>query len=152
MVRSFPGARDMLKTLHNKHYRIGIVSSKTKALVNHGLEWTGLSSYVDVVIGCEEVTNPKPDPEGILKALAELNAIDEDLPDEDKKKRMPRDEEVYKRHSLYIGDNLSDMQAAHNAGIRSCGVLYIKDPSIMLEASPDMVINKLAELVTICGE
>lgn len=152
MVRSFPGAREMLKTLHNKGYRIGIVSSKTKSLVLHGLEFCEIDKYVDVIIGCEEVKNPKPDPEGILKALAELNAIDEDLPDEDKKKRMPRDEEIYKKHSLYIGDNLSDMQAAKNAGIRSCGVLYIKDPSIMLEANPDMVINKLSELVTICGE
>ena len=63
-----------------------------------------------------------------------------------------RSMEDIKKHALYIGDNLSDMEAARNAGIKSCGVLYIKHPEIMLEAKPDMVINKLTELIGICGE
>ena len=153
MVMAFKGARELLKTLaHKKGYRIGIVSSKKKDLVVHGLEFCGMDDYVDVILGSEEVTNPKPDPEGILKALAELNAIDMDLDDSDKRKRMPRDEEEYKKHSLYIGDNKADIEAAKAAGIRSCGVLYIKHPEIMLDAAPDFVINKLSELLNICGE
>ena len=47
---------------------------------------------------------------------------------------------------------MSDIETAKNANIRSCGVLYIKKPEIMLEAKPDMVINKLTELIAICGE
>ena len=152
MVMAFKGAREVLKALSHKRYRIGIVSSKKKDLVIHGLEHCGLDDFVDVIIGPEDVKNPKPDPEGINKALAELNAIDENMDDSNKKKRAPRDEEVYKKHALYIGDNKADIEAAKNAGIRSCGVLYIKHPEIMLEASPDFVINKLTELMNICGE
>lgn len=152
MVMAFKGAREVLKTLSRKNYRLGVVSSKKKDLVIHGLEHCGLDEYIDVVIGCEDVKNPKPDPEGIIKALAELNAIDENLADDDRRKRMPRDEEVYLKHSLYIGDNKEDIDAAKAAGIRACGVLYIKHPEVMLEANPDFVINKLTELMNICGE
>ena len=60
--------------------------------------------------------------------------------------------EDIKQHALYIGDNKSDIEAAKNAGIRACGVLYIKDPSVMLECKPDIVINKLTELIAVCGE
>ena len=75
-----------------------------------------------------------------------------DLDDQDKKKRFPRDEEVYLKHGLYIGDNKADIDAAKAAGIRSCGVLYIKHPEVMLDAKPTFVINKLTELINICGE
>lgn len=138
MVTYFPGAREMLKTLHQKKYKLGVVSSKKIDLVKHGLDLFGLLDYFDVLIGPDDIKNPKPDPEGILKAL--------DMLKED------RELDEIKKHALYIGDNKSDIEAAKNAGIRSCGVLYIKDPSVMLECKPDMVINKLTELISICGE
>ena len=137
-VEAFPGAREMLRTLHQKKYHLAVVSSKKDDLVKHGLDLFGLLDYFDVILGSDEVNEPKPSPEGILKAL--------DMMKED------RDLEEIKKHSLYIGDNMSDMEAARNAGIRSCGVLYVKHPEIMLDAKPDMVINKLTELIGICGE
>jgi phosphatidylglycerol:prolipoprotein diacylglycerol transferase len=153
LVMAFKGARDVLRTLSKKKgYRIGVCSSKKCDLVIHGLEWCGLIDYVDVIVGSEDVVKHKPDPEGILLALKELNAVDMDLDDQDKKKRFPRDEEVYLKHALYIGDNKADIDAAKAAGIRSCGVLYIKHPEVMLDANPTFVINKLTELINICGE
>lgn len=138
MVTAFPGAREMLRTLHHKKYKLGVVSSKKIDLVKHGLELFGLLDYFDIVIGPEDIKNPKPDPEGILLALNEL--------------KEDRTLEDIKQHALYIGDNKSDIEAAKNAGIRACGVLYIKDPSVMLECKPDIVINKLTELISVCGE
>ena len=137
-VQAFPGAREMLKTLHRKKYNLAVVSSKKDDLVKHGLELFGLLDCFNVVLGADEVKEPKPSPEGILKALDML--------------KENRDLEEIKKHALYVGDNMSDMEAAKNAGIKSCGVLYIKHPEEMLEAKPDMVINKLTELIGICGE
>ena len=138
MVTYFPGCREMVKTLSRKKYKLGVVSSKKVDLVKHGLELFGLLDCFDIIIGADDISKPKPDPEGILKALDEL--------------KEDRELDEIKKHALYIGDNKSDIEAAKNAGIRSCGVLYIKDPSIMLDAKPDMVINKLTELIGICGE
>ena len=138
VVSAFPGAREVVRTLHRKKYHLGVVSSKKVDLVKHGLELFGMLDYFDVIIGQDDVVNPKPNPEGIDKAL-ELLREDRELAD-------------IKKHALYVGDNMSDIATAKNANIRSCGVLYIKKPEIMLEAKPDMVINKLTELIAICGE
>lgn len=138
IVHAFPGAREMLRTLHGKKYNLAVVSSKKNDLVKHGLDLFGLLDYFDVVLGADDIKDPKPSPEGIDKALSMMKG--------------ERSMEDIKKHALYVGDNLSDMEAARNAGIKSCGVLYIKHPEIMLEAKPDMVINKLTELIGICGE
>ena len=60
--------------------------------------------YFDVLIGREDVTEPKPNPEGVLKAVKEL------------------------RHrsgiaTFFIGDSCVDMMAAEEAEIAGIGVL-----------------------------
>ncbi|MBQ3253091.1 MAG: prolipoprotein diacylglyceryl transferase [Acholeplasmatales bacterium] len=130
MVKPFPGAKDILKTLHKKGYKLGVVSSKKTDLVKHGLELFGLLEYMDIVIGADEVENHKPAPDGILLAKKELNG----------------------NNVAYVGDTLNDMAAAKAAGVKAIGVLYIKDPSIMLEAAPDYVINRLQDLINVCVE
>ena len=159
-VKAFPGAKETLKTLKKKGYDIAVVSSKKSDMVSHGLEFTGLLEYVDVIVGEEEITNPKPSPDGINLALEQLiNAKNEDIKAEFEKNKKEGEEfdssmlmtrENYK--AIYVGDNLNDILAAKNANVKSCGVLYIKDPSVMLVAAPDSVIEKLSEIIKVVGE
>ena len=130
MVKAFPGAKDVLKKLHKKGYKIGVVSSKKTDLLTHGLEVTGLLPYIDLVIGADEVEAHKPDPAGILLAKEKLEG----------------------KNVCYVGDTLNDMLAAKNANVKAIGCLYISHPEIMLEAKPDYVIENLNELLDICGE
>ncbi len=130
MVKAFPYAKETLRTLHKKGYKIGVVSSKKTDLLTHGLDICGLLPYIDLVIGADEVKNHKPAPDGILLAKEKLNG----------------------NNVLYVGDALNDIEAAKNANVKSCGVLYISHPEIMLKAKPDYVVNKLNELIEICGE
>lgn len=129
MVSAFPGSREILKSLHNRGLNVGVVSSKKTDLVVHGLELFKMKDYVDIVIGADEVKNHKPAPDGILLAKEKLNG----------------------KNVLYVGDTKNDILAGKNANVKTCGVLYIKHPEIMLEVSPDYVINKLSELDSICG-
>ena len=85
---------------------------------------------MDIVIGADEVEKHKPEPDGILLAVKELEA----------------------KKAGYVGDTLNDMIAAQKANVKSIGCLYIKHPEIMLDAKPDYVINKLADLIKICVE
>ncbi|MGM9969740.1 MAG: prolipoprotein diacylglyceryl transferase [Anaeroplasma sp.] len=130
MVKPFPGAKDTLRLLHKKGYKLGVVSSKKTDLVRHGLEIFGLLEYMDIVVGADEVTNHKPAPDGINLAVEKLEG----------------------KNVAYVGDTLNDMQAAHAANVKAIGALYIKHPEIMLDANPDYVINKLSDLISICVE
>ena len=199
MVKAFNGVYDTLDTLHKKGFKLGVVSSKAKDLVIRGLEITKLYGFIDVVVGYEEIENPKPAPDGILYAIdilsgndkKEANASEATL-EEDSNEEVVENveaneeatneevvETVDETHSeevvenketteikeevkeetnkpklkvMYVGDTLNDILAAKAANVKSCGVLYIKNPEIMLEAKPDFVISKMPELLRICGE
>lgn len=129
-VRLFPGVKEMLSVLHKKGYKTAIVSSKASELVKHTMDLFNINEYVDLVLGQGDYDKPKPEPDGIIKAMNELES----------------------KNALYVGDTLNDIIAAKAAGIKSVGVLYIDDPSIYLNNEPDYVINKITELISLCGE
>lgn len=130
IVKVMPGAKELIYTLHKKGYKLGVVSSKKTDLVRHGLELFGLLDKMDIVIGADEVKNHKPAPDGILLAKEKLEA-----------------EKI-----AYVGDTLNDILAGKAAGVKTIGCLYIKHPEVMLEASPDYVIQKLTDILKICME
>ena len=83
---------------------LGVVTTKTAQYSKILLEHFGLLEYFECVIGRENVTKPKPDSEGILKAL-------EFMPKCDKEK------------VTMIGDTPLDIIAAQGAAINAIAVL-----------------------------
>ncbi len=57
----------------------------------------------DFIIGGEDVSKHKPDPEGLLKAIQETGKN--------------------KKETLYVGDSLVDWETAKNAAVDFCAVL-----------------------------
>lgn len=54
---------------------------------------------------------------------------------------------VEKENAIHIGDSLSDLFAARNAGIKICIVLGGQHaPEVLLKENPDLVLNKIEEL------
>ncbi len=129
-VKLFPGAKDTIKLLHKRGYKIGIVSSKKKDLVEHTVDLFNLGDYIDLIIGQGDFKNPKPDPESLLIAVSKLES----------------------KNTLYVGDTLGDMKAAKSANIKACGVLYSASIEDLLLEQPDYVIKNMAELPLILGE
>ena len=96
-----PEAKEAIE-LASQHAVLGIVTTKTAQYSKELLEHMGLMSYFDVLVGREDVENPKPHPEPILKALSKLQS--------DKGKYW------------MIGDTPMDILAAKAANINSVAV------------------------------
>lgn len=96
----YPDSREVLIRLKEKGYQLGVVTNKTHELTLVALKIINLNDLIDVVIGYNDVSNGKPDKEGILKAIQLLNSKKDD--------------------TLYVGDNVLDLETANNAGVDCC--------------------------------
>lgn len=91
--------------LASKHARLGIVTTKTTHYSIPLLENMGIMKYFECIIGRQEVINPKPHPEPVLKAMELMNVTTEEF-------------QIY-----MIGDTKLDLIAAKAANITGVGVL-----------------------------
>lgn len=87
-----------------EHGRLGVVTTKTSEFSRILLEHFDLMKYFDVLIGREDVENPKPHPEPVERAMNALGY-------------------TYGKVTYMIGDTPADMIAAEEADIASIGVL-----------------------------
>lgn len=96
---SFPdGLQEILEDLA-KQYRLGVVTSRMRRGMSEVLELANIHGMFEVLVGYEDVLQPKPHPEPLLVALERLGLSPE--------------------VAVYIGDGHSDIDAAHAAGMRS---------------------------------
>ena len=93
----FPHTIKTLTTLRQRGARIGIISSKTRHRIQEKFDLDHVSELIDRIIGSNDVSAFKPDPEGIRKAMQWFKAAPEDI--------------------LYTGDSYVDAEAARNAGV-----------------------------------
>ena len=98
-----PHAEDLLYDLHAHGIMLGIVTTKHRHQIVDILDKFDLNRVFDIIIGSEDVTNKKPDPEGLLKAVSSLG--------------------IKKEEMLYVGDSFVDAEAASRAGIPFAAVL-----------------------------
>ncbi len=99
----FDDVPEAIEFLHNNNIKCGIVSTKYRYRILEVLKRDGLSEKFDIIVGGEDVCTPKPDPEGLLKAILGLG--------------------IKKEECLYIGDSIVDAKTAINAGVDFIGVL-----------------------------
>jgi len=104
MVTAYPGVIKMVLAIRRAGHRTGIVSSKNRMGCERGLRKVGLEREMDLIIGADDVANPKPHPEPILAALQKLG------------------EEA--SHAIYIGDSVHDMESGRAAGVATGAVLW----------------------------
>jgi phosphoglycolate phosphatase len=108
--------------------RVGIVTTKTTKFTIKLLENFGILEYFETIIGRQEVTHPKPNPEPIFKALKNMN--------------------VTKSNNIYmIGDTKLDLIAAQKAKINGLGVLCGYGEKEELECYANAIYNGALEAV-----
>jgi HAD superfamily hydrolase (TIGR01509 family) len=98
-IEPYPGVRAALEALH-KRVPLGVYTGAGAQASRIVLERAGLATFFDTVVGGDEVTRPKPDPEGLLLAASRLG--------------VPVDA------TAYVGDAVRDIEAAH-----ACGALPV---------------------------
>ena len=115
----------MLLNLKKAGFKLGIVTNKIHSLTEYALNCMGLDNIFDLIIGINDVWEPKPSGEGILKSIEYFKSD--------------------KKHTLYVGDNKSDLDTANNAGVDCCLVAWgprALDPNL----KPKFKISSYLEL------
>lgn len=126
----FPHVLDTMRLLHSKGIILTIASSRSNASLHDFVREMGLQPCVSYVIGAEDVTHAKPQPEPVLKTLSHfgLNADD----------------------AVVVGDMHYDILMGKNAGAKTCGVTYGNATRQQLEESgADYIIDDFAQLLDI---
>ena len=97
-VKAYKDEIEVLRTLKEAGYILGVVTNKGYPLTIYSLEICHIQEFFDVIITADDVKVGKPDPTGLLEAMKKLN--------------IKNKEEV-----LYVGDNDIDYFTANNAGV-----------------------------------
>lgn len=92
IIRSLGEIREALTRLKKAGYRLSVYSSDRTENIARVLDRIGVANLVDATVGGDEVTKPKPDPEGFLEACDRVG--------------------VSREHSVYVGDTVDDMLMA----------------------------------------
>lgn len=124
-TRFYPEALPTLRELKNRGARVAIISSKTSHRIREAFVRDKAENLVDFIIGCEEVTELKPSPEGIYLALSRFGLSRPD--------------------ALYTGDSTTDAAAAQNAGVAFYGVTHGVTDAEELSAYPHEAIGDTLE-------
>jgi pyrophosphatase PpaX len=128
MVTVYPGVLEAVREIKAAGIQTGLVTSKNRLGALRGLKLVGLEALMDVLVCADEVTNPKPHPEPVEKAVALLGADPST--------------------TVYVGDSIHDMHSGRAAGVKTAAALWGPFGRDHLEsASPDYWLELPAELV-----
>lgn len=128
MVTVYPGVLDAVRAIKAAGLQTGLVTSKNRQGALRGLTLVGLEALMDVLVCADEVTNPKPHPEPVEKAVALLGADP--------------------ATTLYIGDSVHDMHSGRAAGVLTGAALWGPFKRAQLEeAAPDYWLETPGDLV-----
>jgi phosphoglycolate phosphatase len=123
---AFAGVTETLDHFRERGVVMGVCTNKPEDLSRQLLDALDLSQYFSAVLGGDSLAVRKPDP---LHLLATLEAMG----------HLPQD-------SVMIGDSISDVRAAREAGVRIVGVSFGYTETPIADLNPDIVIDRFADL------
>jgi pyrophosphatase PpaX len=132
MVVAYAGVDALLQSIRSSGKKIGIVTSKNREGTQRGLRIAGLENAVDLLVCADDVTNPKPHPEPVLRAVELLKADP--------------------ATTIYVGDSIHDMRSGRGAGVLTAAVLWGPFAREELSpAEPDYWLERPGELLAVIG-
>jgi phosphoglycolate phosphatase len=122
----FPGARDVLDTLHDSGYMLGIATGKGRIGLQRSLRETGCDNLFHVT-RCADESFSKPHPQMLLDIMAVLD--------------------VEPSQTLMVGDTVYDMQMAQQAGTAALAVTYgVHDKDRLLSFNPLACLDDITQV------
>ncbi|MEF2969149.1 pyrophosphatase PpaX [Paenibacillus sp. M1] len=132
MVKEFPRVNEVIGKLHERGIKLGVVTTKIKPTALRALELFSLKQYMDTIVTVQDVEHPKPHPEPVLTAIANLGADP--------------------GHTLMVGDSAADIQSAKAAGVKAAGVAWsLKGAEVLKQYDPDYILEDMTDLYGILG-
>jgi phosphoglycolate phosphatase len=126
----FPGVADGLAALERDGFLLAVATSKHYAGADALLAAAGLRDRFTVVVGADEVDNPKPAPDTGLLVLRRFDAS--------------------ASRAVMVGDTIHDLGMATSAGIRSIAVTYgIHGRDVLAAANPTWLADTFDEVVAL---
>ncbi len=127
LARLHPGMREVLDFIKGRGCKLAIFTGKGSHTTRITLQEFGIEDHFDYVVTGNDVVKHKPSSEGILNILNHFNLKPEEV--------------------LMIGDAVSDIKAAHEAGVKIGVVLwdsYTKERVLAMQT--DYVFHTVNEL------
>jgi len=94
----YDGILDMLDEI-SRYFTLTVATNASSDFASKMISYLNIDNYFDMIIGANDVQNPKPHPDMLLKTMKKLN--------------------VESKHSILIGDSQKDLRAAKSANIDS---------------------------------
>lgn len=130
MLEQYSGMRELLSDLVSSGVRIGVATSKRRSSAELTLRYSGLDDVIPVTVAMDDTERHKPHPEPLLLALERLG--------------------VDPAGSVYIGDAVVDVQAAHAAGLPAISVSWgAVDADVLAAAQPEYLVSEMDQLRTL---
>lgn len=122
-LRALPGAADLLRDAHSAGLRQAIVSSTPRQNIAFVLAALGLTEPFQAIVGEEDVSRGKPDPEGFVVAAGRLR--------------------VRPGRCVVLEDAPEGVAAGKAAGMRCIGVATTRPPERLTQA--DLIVDSLED-------
>jgi phosphoglycolate phosphatase len=125
--RLLPGVEGTVQELRARGYRMAIITNKPAVFSRSILDHLGVGSLFPVIYG-PDLAPPKPDPEMVFRALADLGC-------------EPAD-------AILVGDMIVDRDTARNAGIPFYAVATgSQSRGDLVSALPDVLLDRFEDLL-----
>lgn len=116
----------LLKFLKEEGYKLGIVTGKARRSLLISLKSLQMNDLFDVIITGDDVENPKPHPEGLIKALAQLN--------------------IKNTEAVFLGDSDADILAGKQANVHTIAVQWLENyQTLEFSEKPDQMMTSVIE-------
>lgn len=127
-VPVFPNVISTLEKLHDHGIILSLASSRSSKSLRAFVDEMRLNEYITFVLGAEDVTNAKPNPEPVLKTLEHYGVSPSD--------------------AIVVGDMSYDILMGKNAGCATCGVTYGNGSKAeLMESGANFIIDDFVKLL-----
>jgi phosphoglycolate phosphatase len=127
-TRLYPGVAQAIEQWSNEK-KLAVLTNKPERFSKMILDGLGVGDRFARVYGGNTFATKKPHPEGLQRLTGELDSDPS--------------------RTLMIGDSSVDVLTARNAGVPSCGVTYGLQPETFEQHPPDILVDRMEELVEI---
>ena len=131
-TKPYDGIVELLDELKTRGHQLAVLSNKADPLTQAVVKFYFKPGVFDAVTGMRDDVLPKPNPSGALK-LSKLLGVD------------PVD-------VFYIGDTMTDMKTAVDAGMKPVGVTWgFRSEQELLDHGAKWIIDQPRELIDVIG-
>ncbi len=127
---AYDGIEDVLSALNKQGASVGIVSLKPRRAGDLELDIIGLRRLIGLAVWGDDVERPKPEPDGVFLAMADLGADP--------------------GSTLVIGDSPADIMMGRAAGTRTAAAMWGgSSRERLFAASPDLAFDAPSDMLSL---